>query len=112
MRLSATVLELMSFATAVSALPTTSVNKMVNNVAPVTKRDGAEADGALYPVTWIKRDDAETGGTLYPVTWIKRDDAEADGALYPVTWIKRDDAEADGALYPVTWIKEKRELTE
>ena len=107
MRVSSKIITLISFAAAVSALPTTNVNKMP--AARDVAAEDAEDEAAIYPVKWIKRnEDAEDEAAIYPVKWIKRnEDSEDEAAIYPVKWIKRnEDSEDEAAIYPVKWIKE------
>ena len=64
MKLSTSIIALMSYAAAVSALPTTSINE-------VTIRHEDNTNGADdYPVKWSRRSGEESNGADdYPVKW-------------------------------------------
>jgi hypothetical protein len=68
---------LISFAAAVAALPTTSVNKAATGI----RSDNGADD---YPVKWSKLKRGDDGADDYPVKWSKREDEGADD--YPVKW--------------------------
>ncbi|KAF3481728.1 uncharacterized protein GIQ15_04487 [Arthroderma uncinatum] len=107
MRFSYAVLGFISTFTLVSSLPVTG------STSQSPKHVDAEAEGALYPGSWVKRDKSEAEsdaveGALYPGSWVKREspnsEGEAEGELYPGSWVKRDNFEAksdykEGALY-------------